>query len=104
MAEFTYPIEKTIDVPETIKVKGKEIKAYIDTECYGDYYPPSIEYADDVEDKYDWTILLVVDKEGEFLIKLTFNGEVVCEDNFYPDETPVQQMIDRFIGTLEGLL
>ena len=104
MTEFSYVVEHTIDVPDVIKVKGKSIKAYIDVEDYGDDYSPSIEYGDEVEDRYDWTILLIADNKGEFLIRLTVNGEIICEDTFYPEDTPIQQMIDRFVETLEGLI
>lgn len=104
MAKFEYVIKKEIEVPNTIEVKGRKVFAYIDNEDYGDDYSPSIEYGDEVEDKYDWTITIIADRKGEFLIRLTVNGEVVAEDNFYPEDTPIQQMIDRFIETLEGLI
>ena len=104
MVEFNYLIKRTIDVPEVIKVKGKSIKAYIDDEDYEDDYSPSIEYGDEVEDRYDWTIIIIADRKGEFLIRLTVNGDIIAEDDFYPEDTPVEQMIDRFIDTLEGLI
>lgn len=102
--EFNYLVKRTIDVPETITVKGKTIKPYIDDDDYEDDYSPSVEYGDEVEDKYDWTILLIASRKGEFTIRLTFNGDIICEDEFYPEETMVQQMIDRFVETLEELI
>lgn len=102
MAEFTYMVKKSIDVPDTIKVKGKEIKAYIDSAFYDDGFPPSIEYEHYGDD--DWCLSLIADNKGEFMIRLSFNGERVAEDMFYPEDTPIQQMIDRFVETLEGLL
>ena len=104
MVCFDYFVRKTVDVPRSITVKGKTITAYIDDDDYEDGYSPSVEYGDEVGDEYDWTILLIADRKGEFLIRLTFNGEIIAEDNFYPEDTFVQQMIDRFVETLEELI
>lgn len=104
MADFEYNVKRILRVPNRITVKGKEIAPYIDYDDYDDGYPPSIEYGDEVDDKYDWTITLIPDKEGEFTIRLTVNGDIIAKDNFYPDDTPVEQMLDRFIDTLEGLI
>lgn len=104
MTEFNYIVKSRVDVPDYITVRGKEIKAYVDDDYLEDEYYPSVEYADEVEDIYDWMITLIADMRGEFLIRLTFNGDTVAEDNFYPEDTPVQQMIDRFVETLEEYL
>ena len=110
MAEFKYMVEMSMDVPETITVKGKKIDAQID-----DTWSGEIEYFDekysDVQNSeigidldYYWAILIKPDKCGKFTILLRINGDEIATDTFYPTETPVQQMIDRFVETLEGYL
>lgn len=108
--EFDYIIKRTIDVPETITVKGKKIVVDID-----DTWSGEIEYFDEkysenqtseigIDLDYYWSIRMKPDNHGKFIITLKVNGDEIASDSFYPDETPVQQMLDRFVGTLEELI
>jgi hypothetical protein len=107
MVEFNYIIETSIDVPETITVKGKKIVAEID-----DTWSGEIEYSDEkyseeqtseigIDLDYYWSIRMKPDNHGKFTITLKVNGDEIASDSFYPDNITVAQMLDRFVETLE---
>ena len=110
MADFRYIRYSILDIPDYITVKGKKIEPSIDDEWSGE-----IEYRDEkysenqtceigIDLDYYWSIWMKPDEKGKFTIRLRVNGDDVVTDTFYPDETPVQQMLDRFVETLEEYL
>lgn len=110
MAEFKYIIESSIDVPESITVKGKVIKAEIDDTFEGEIVYWDEKYSGEqdsdvgVELDYYWGIKIKPDRYGKFTAVLKINGDEIISDTFYPDNVTIAEILDRFVGTLEGLI
>ena len=117
MQEFNFVVKRTIFIPESIKVKGKEYPVSVDEDEYttdeGRYYPPTIEYGGDLpvaipdtngEPRW-FTLRLEYQKDKEkFYAVLELDGRTIVTENFFAENDIACLVIDRFVETLEECL
>ena len=110
MIKFNYVIKRSLAIPESITVKGKDIPVYYDEDAYtndeGKYYPPSIEYADnaDGEDGHDWSIKFIQCDTGEFAVTVKVDGKVKYGDSFTADDDDFRRELSICIEWVEDCL